>query len=102
MHFTSNQYNLRKVFLSWSQRLWMRSTIKLRMLMRGVNIRMETMVVETMMVETMMVETMMVETMVAKAMVVVRVEKLMKIWSPPTKLSGLVRFARSDLQQLIF
>ena len=65
----------------------MRSTIKLRMLMRGVDIKMVTMVVVTMMVET---------------MVVVRVEKLMKIWSPPTKLSGLVRFARSDLQQLIF
>ena len=92
MHFTSNQYNLRKVFLSWSQRLWMMSTIKLRMLMRGVDIRMETMVVVTVVVET----------MVAKTMVVVRVEKLMKIWSPPTKLSGLVRFARSDLQQLIF
>ena len=70
----------------------MMSTIKLRMLMRGVDIRMETMVVVTVVVET----------MVAKTMVVVRVEKLMKIWSPPTKLSGLVRFARSDLQQLIF
>ena len=70
----------------------MRSTIKLRMLVRWVNIRMETMVVETLMVET----------MVAKTMVVVREEKLMKIWSPPTKLSGLVRFARSDLQPLIF
>ena len=65
----------------------MRSTIKLRMLMRWMKIKMETMVVET---------------MVVVSMVVVRVEKLMKIWSPPTKLSGLVRFARSDLQQLIF
>ena len=52
----------------------MRSTIKLRMLMRGVDIRMEIMVVVTMMVETMVVETMVVETMV-----VVREEKLMKI-----------------------
>ena len=65
----------------------MRSTIKLRMLMRWMKIKMETMVVET---------------MVVVSMVVVRVEKLMKIWSPPTKLSGLVRFARSDLQQSIF
>ena len=65
----------------------MRSTIKLRMLTRWMNIKMVTMVVETMRLVT---------------MVVVRVEKLMKIWSPPTKLSGLVRFARSDLQQLIF
>ena len=80
----------------------MRSTIKLRMLMRWVDIRMEIMVVVTMMVETLLVETMLVETMVVETMVVVRVEKLMKIWSPPTKLSGLVRFARSDLQQLIF
>ena len=70
----------------------MRSTIKLRMLTRWMNIKMVTMVVETMVVVTMVVET----------MLVVRVEKLMKIWSPPTKLSGLVRFARSDLQQLIF
>ena len=80
----------------------MRSTIKLRMLMRWMNIKIVTMVVETMVVETMVAETMVVETMVAETMVVVRVEKLMKIWSPPTKLSGLVRFARSDLQQLIF
>ena len=70
----------------------MRSTIKLRMLMRGVDIRMVIIVVVTMRLETMVVVT----------MLVVRVEKLMKIWSPPTKLSGLVRFARSDLQQLIF
>ena len=70
----------------------MRSTIKLRMLMRWMKIKMVTMVVETMLVVTMVMAT----------MVVVRVEKLMKIWSPPTKLSGLVRFARSDLQQLIF
>ena len=85
----------------------MRSTIKLRMLTRWMSIKMEIMVVVTMMVETMVVETMMVvtmvvENMVVETMLVVRVEKLMKIWSPPTKLSGLVRFARSDLQQLIF
>ena len=85
----------------------MRSTIKLRMLTRWMSIKMEIMVVVTMMVETLLMETMVAETMlvvtmVVVTMVVVRVEKLMKIWSPPTKLSGLVRFARSDLQQLIF
>ena len=80
----------------------MRSTIKLRMLTRWMSIKMEIMVVVTMMVETLLMETMVAETMLVVTMLVVRVEKLMKIWSPPTKLSGLVRFARSDLQQLIF